>query len=117
MRLTKPLFFFLSILFLAAGVSACATAEEIGTAPSSPGKDNQFEVAGQIALPDQFGLSPRSLRPDSNANVCFTMRTYRATPKERFVAGENGLKGYSTCQMGSKFQIRAADGKPPAKLK
>jgi len=41
------------------------------------------------------------------AGVCFTMRTYKVKPTERLQDGEIGLRGYSTCQIGSKYSVRS----------
>ena len=36
------------------------------------------------------------------------MRMYKVKRKERFADGENGLRGYSTCELASNYQVRSA---------
>ena len=67
---------------------------------ASSGKLNAAAHAG-------LGQPPILLSPF--AGVCFTMRTYKVKPTERLQDGEIGLRGYSTCQMGSKYGVRSAD--------
>ncbi|SRR5258708_7737103 len=44
------------------------------------------------------------------AGVCFTIRTYKVERTERLREDENGTPEYSTCQAGSNYRIRSADG-------
>jgi hypothetical protein len=43
-----------------------------------------------------------------NDRDCYTMRMYKVKRKERFANGENGLRGYSTCELASNYQMRTA---------
>ena len=62
---------------------------------------------------------------DVNGDVCYTMRTYKMKPTERIRDHENLFRGYSECEMASKYQIRSAEAhqkkphadEPPATLK
>jgi hypothetical protein len=132
MRFSK-LFFSLLILSFALGVSRCAGAADNQTSPVS---DPKYQLQGglfseNVAGPGQFGLPLLSLADsvkarrigrtrtgvDSNASVCFTMRSYKVRRTERLANNENGLAGYSTCEMGSSFRLRSADDAAPAKAK
>jgi hypothetical protein len=48
------------------------------------------------------------------AGVCFTMRTYKVKRTERFRDNDRGTTAYSTCQLGSNYNVRSA-GDPTAK--
>lgn len=43
-----------------------------------------------------------------NERDCYTMRMYKAKHKEHFKDGENGLRGYTTCELASNYQMRWA---------
>ena len=43
-----------------------------------------------------------------NPRDCYTMRMYKVKRKEHFTDGENGLRGYSTCELASNYQMRSA---------
>jgi hypothetical protein len=64
-------------------------------------------------------LTPRSrgIPLANDRDVCFTMRTYKVKPKERFADGEEADAGYSTCQMASGFRVHSADGDAAVRLK
>ena len=132
MRFSK-LFFSLLILIFTVGVSVCAVAADDQTSTVS---DSKYQLQGGLfnesaAGPGQLGLSAFSL-PDGvkaqrtrrtrtginpDASVCFTMRSYKVKRTERLVNNENGLTGYSTCEMESSFRLRSADDAAPAKAK
>jgi len=44
-------------------------------------------------------------------NVCLTIRTYKAKRTERLADNDSGMRGYSTCQMASNYQVRTAVGR------
>ena len=128
MRFSK-LFFFLLILIFTVGVSVCAVAADNQTSPVS---DQNYQLQGGLfsenaAAPGQFGLPVLSLADsvkaertrrtrmgiNPDANVCFTMRSYKMKRAERLANNEHGLTGYSTCEMGSSFRLRSADDAVP----
>src|SRR5437899_2959875 len=116
MRFSK-LFFFLLILIFTLGVSHCAGAADNQTSPKYQLQGGLFSE--DAAGPGQLGLPVLSLADsvtarrigrtrtgvDPNANICFTMRSYKVKRTERLANNENGLTGYSTCEMGSSFQL------------
>jgi len=46
---------------------------------------------------------------DVNGDVCYTMRTYKMKPSERVRDHDNLFRGYSECEMASRYQIRSAE--------
>jgi len=132
MRFSK-LFSSLLILIFTFAVSVCAVAADNETSPVS---DQKYQLQGGLFSENaaglgQFGL-PLSSLADSvkaqrtgrtrtginpDANVCFTMRSYKMKRTERLANSEHGLTGYSTCEMGSSFRLRSADDAAPAKAK
>jgi hypothetical protein len=46
-----------------------------------------------------------------NGDVCYTMRSYKVQRTERLKVNQTGLRGYSTCQRASAYQIRSAEAK------
>ena len=65
--------------------------------------------SGKLNAAARAGLGHPPILLSPFAGVCFTMRTYKVKPTERLQDGEIGLRGYSTCQMGSKYGVRSAD--------
>jgi hypothetical protein len=45
-------------------------------------------------------------------DVCYTLRMYRVKRAEHLADGESGLRGYSTCEMATKYQYRSAVAHP-----
>jgi hypothetical protein len=83
----------------------------IPTVQSGSGASSMVVLDGKTDAP--FVKSMRTgQRIDSNpmANTCFTMRTYKVKPAERLRDNESGSTEHSTCQMGSNYRIRSADG-------
>ena len=132
MRFSK-LFFSLLILIFTFGVSGCASAADNETSPAS---DLKYQLQGGLfsedaAGPGQLGLPVLSLADsvtarrigrtrtgvDPNANICFTMRSYKVKRTERLAKNEDGLTGYSTCKMESSFRVRSADEAAPTMAK
>jgi len=62
-------------------------------------------------------LRSREMALDANGDVCYTMRSYKVKPKERFDEGEDSGVSYSTCQLASSFRVRSADAESEVKLK
>jgi len=125
MVLTKPLF----VVLLIAGIPLSATAADRASQPparfdlknSLMDQGESTPVTGQdgfvLRAPD--GSVPAALSPSLNpqGNVCYSMRSYKVKPKERFAENESGRVGYSTCEMASAYRLRSADGVSPARSK
>jgi hypothetical protein len=48
--------------------------------------------------------------------LCYTLRMYKVKPTEHFGNGEGGVRGYSTCESASRYEVRSAIAHPqPAK--
>ena len=126
MYLMKPLSFFLiSISFLGTAVAA----DDAGSVETS----RQHRISGVQSDSEAFpvaapgvptnpmvtvwmGSHRKRIDLDPFAGVCFAMRTYKVKPTERLRDNESGSRGYTTCQMGSNYQVRSAD-ELPVKLK
>ena len=125
MTLVRPLFLLLLISCFAS--SAYAAGDGSNPQAANGSVQNQtadpalFEQAAenQPGAPDLFFLKARPQldlsaspgRPRSavlNDADCYTMRMYKVKRKERFASGENGLRGYSTCELASNYQVRTA---------
>ena len=121
MHLSKPLFF-LSISLLISEVSLCANAaDNFNPSPDSrslaahqnPTLSERFDVSRR-----QFGLlSPHGDFVAGDANVCYTMRSYKVKRMERLNDNESGVTGYSTCEMASTYKLRSTERKSAPKLK
>ena len=74
-------------------------------AQNAPGEVNRIAPRGNAIAPVYSLDQPLLLNPQSG--VCFTMRTFKVKPTER-LQDENGMRGYSTCQMGSEYRVRNA---------
>lgn len=124
MNSVRPLFFLLVISFFASSALAAGDG-------SDPQSSNGF-VPNQTADPALFGRDSAD-RPASelfflkdrprlnfatpagpprsavlNDADCYTMRMYKVKRKEHFADGESGVRGYSTCQLASNYQVRTA---------
>jgi hypothetical protein len=123
MTSVRPLFFLLVISFFASWAFAAGDG-------SDPQSSNGF-VQNQTADPTLFGQPAQSAasdlffmkdkprlnfaapagRPRSavlNDTDCYTMRMYKVKRKEHFADGENAVRGYSTCELASNYQVRTA---------
>ena len=121
MHLSKPLFFLLAALLISGG-SLCANAAD----NFSPSADSQSLVAHQNPTQSerftvgrhQFGLlSPSGDLGAGDANVCYTMRSYKVKRTERLNDNESGVTGYSTCEMASTYKLRSTEREAAPKLK
>ena len=124
MTSARPLFFVVLIVCVATSAFAAGDGSE-SQAPASS-LENQTantlfaQPAGSppynsdlffLKSRPRLNLSPPAVRPQSavlNENTCFTMRMYKVKRKERFTDGENGSRGYTTCELASNYQMRSA---------
>jgi hypothetical protein len=128
MILSKPLF----VVLLVAGMPLLAAAADrtsshpaafdlkSGQVPSdelttNSGPDRYVLLSPSGAVPTTPAAFSQAL--DSQGNVCYTMRTYKVKPQERFAENESARAGYSKCEMASAYRLRSADGVSPARLK
>ena len=130
MTSSRPLFFILLIVLSV--ISSLAFAADDKAHPQPASSPNQTadpalfagNVAGEPASDLFFIKDNRRLnftspaeQPRSavlNDRDCYTMRMYKVKRKERFASGENGLRGYSTCELASNYQVRTAMAHPRA---
>jgi hypothetical protein len=130
MTSTRPRFFFLFlIVVLISGFKTSAfAADDKAQSQSSASLQNQTADPalfgqpgdGMPASSDLFflknrprlNLSSSTAPPPKSAILkdadCYTMRMYKVKRKEHFANGENGLRGYSTCELASNYQVRSA---------
>jgi hypothetical protein len=123
MTSVRPLFVLLAIWFCAG--SAYAAGDGSDAQVSAASVQNQttdpalFGQSAQSVAPDLFFLKDkprlkfatpaRQARPAvMNDADCYTMRMYKVKRKEHFADGESGLRGYSTCELASNYQVRSA---------
>jgi hypothetical protein len=125
MTSVRPLFFLFVVSFFAS--SALAAGDGSDSQASAPSVQKQTTdlalfgqpIQNQSASSDLFFLKTRprldliapAERPRSavlNNTDCYTMRMYKVKRKEHFAEGEDGLRGYSTCELASNYQVRSA---------
>ena len=124
MTSVRPLLVVLTILLFASPALAAgdgsdsASAAFLQTQTADPALFGQT-AENQSVSSDLFFLKSRprldlsapAKRPRSatlNGTDCYTMRMYKVKRKEHFTDGENGLRGYSTCELASNYQVRSA---------
>jgi hypothetical protein len=109
--------FFMGSAFAAGDGSDPQTSE--GSVQNQTADPALFGQAAQSAVSDLFFMKDRPRlnftaltgQPRSavlNNTDCYTMRMYKVNRKEHFADGENGLRGYSTCELASNYQVRTA---------
>lgn len=76
-------------------------------AESQPEPSDLFFLKTRPRL-DLSAPAGRSRSAVLNDADCYTMRMYKVKRKEHFANGENGLRGYSTCELASNYQVRSA---------
>jgi hypothetical protein len=117
MNLVKPLCFLLiPIVFLGSAMAGDAVVTATASAqvqmPASPSTEDAvwFPQQGKTDDTVRTWLREPEKRVEMSpfAGVCFTMRTYKVKSTERLQDNESGMKGYSTCQMGSDYRVRTA---------
>lgn len=95
-------------------------AENLPPSPDVAPRSQLFPGAGSdelVPAPDaqdrvplaRFRPRPALNLADVNGDVCYTMRTYKMKPTERIRDHENLFRGYSECEMASRYQIRSAE--------
>ena len=129
MTSARPLFFALVVLIVLGAIATSAFAADEKAEPQPASPQNQaadpalFAGNGTAeAASDLFFLKDRprldfsaAEQPRSavlNDRDCYTMRMYKVKRKERFASEENGLRGYSTCELASNYQVRTAVAHP-----
>ena len=133
MSFVKPLRFLLVFIFAVSWKAALAADQETSLGASQ--RSRYANAQAHSSRGDPFALSllaPGGKSDDAFtvrtgrgqrielspfAGVCFTMRSYKVKRTERLRDDESGVRGYSTCEMGSNYQVRMTDDDPPAKLK
>src|ERR1700759_3325752 len=123
MTSVRPLFFLLAISFFASSAFAAGDGSDAQLSNGSVenqtvdlalfGQPTQTSASDLFFLKDETRLDLKTPagRPRSavlNDGDCYTMRMYKVKRKERFADGENGSRGYSTCELASKYQMRTA---------
>ena len=133
MGFVKPLSFLLIVIFAVSLKTALAADPEtslgalqrsrsvivqVGSAPGDPFALSLMSPRGKTEDPFTLRMA-RGQRIELSpfAGVCFTMRSYKVKRTERLRDDESGVRGYSTCEMGSNYKVRMTDDDPPAKLK
>lgn len=119
MHLIRPLSFLLTaVVFLGTAMAAddipsAATSGQyrIPIVQSDSGASSIVVLDGRTDAPFiKYMRTRQPIDPTPLAATCFTMRTYKAKPTERLRDNESGSTEYSTCQLGSNYRIRSADG-------
>ena len=125
MTSVRALLFVLTILLFASSALAAGDGSDsvstasLQTQTAVPALFRQTAAENQSLSSDLFFLKTRprldlgtsTKRPRSatlNDTDCYTMRMYKVKRKERFGDGESGLKGYTTCELASNYQMRSA---------
>lgn len=121
---------FFLVLLLAAASCAMAADGPASTQPSTGPENQPFAetllqpVPSDLTRPftrfkiDSDGFELRSSQlwnhslSELNGDICYTMRSYKVKPTERFTEGKNAQRGYSTCEMASGYRFRSAEAKP-----
>jgi hypothetical protein len=126
MTSARPLFFVVLLSVLSVAVTSAFAADEKAQQQSLVSQQNQAidpalvgrHGAGEPAS-DLFFLKgkPRlnfaapaghSRSAVLNDADCYTMRMYKVKRKEHFADGESGLRGYTTCELASNYQVHSA---------
>jgi len=124
MTSARPLFFLLVISFFASTAFAAGDGSDAQPStgavqnqtanPAVFGRDSADRPASELFfLKDRprLNFATPAGQPRSavlNDADCYTMRMYKVKRKEHFADGENGVRGYSTCELASNYQVRTA---------
>jgi hypothetical protein len=123
MTSARPLFFVLLITFSLAATSAFGADEKAQPLvsqqnqtvdPALFGRDVAEKPVSDLFFLNneprlEFSAPVEQSRPAAvNQRNCYFMRMYKVKRKERFADGENGLLGYSTCELASNYQVHSA---------
>jgi hypothetical protein len=116
-------FLLLSTVFVGTAMAADKTtsdaaSEQFGIASGQADSGAVFLAAPSYGLVvpqlDRSKRSERRVELSPFAGVCFTMRSYKVKRSERFRDDKSASTAYSTCQMGSIYNVYSA-GDPTAK--
>ena len=126
MTSARPLFFALLIAGLISAFSTSALAADEKAQQTSSSQANRasdpalFEQNAvdaptsdlfflkdkpRVSLTSPLGRKRSAVLNDSD---CYTMRMYKVKRREHFAAGESGLRGYTTCELASNYQVHSA---------
>jgi hypothetical protein len=126
MTSARPLFFALLIAGLISAFSTSALAADEKAQQTSSSQANQATEpalfgrnATDLPASDLFFLrheprvsltSPLGRKRSAvlNDSDCYTMRMYKVKRREHFAAGESGLRGYTTCELATNYQVHSA---------
>jgi hypothetical protein len=70
-----------------------------------PASDLFFLKDKRVSLTSPAGRKRSAVLNDS---ACYFMRMYKVKRQERFADGESGLRGYTTCELASNYQVHSA---------
>ena len=65
---------------------------------------------GSIQLEPGSRTQARLVPQTLSSATCGTMRMYKVKRTERLADGESGMRGYTTCEIFSNYQVRSAVG-------
>ncbi|HZQ18830.1 MAG TPA: hypothetical protein VFA90_08915 [Terriglobales bacterium] len=112
--------FFFSLVCIAVTIPALAAEKQSSEKSTSNEASSTFDVAPQL-VPTPFGmfaLSRPLIQPSEpivarrftrfNDTACLTLRMYKVKRTERLSDGDTGMRGYTTCELASDYQMRSA---------
>lgn len=112
--------FFFSLVCIAVTLPALAAEKQTSAKSTSNEASSTFDVAPQL-VPTPFGmfaLSHPLIQPSEpivarrftrlNNTACLTLRMYKVKRTERLSDGDTGMRGYTTCELASDYQMRSA---------
>lgn len=115
-----PRSFFLLFLCIAVTLPALAAEKQTSAKLTSSQPSSAFDVAPQL-VPTPFGmfaLSNPLIQPGKpiverrfsqfEGVGCLTLRMYKVKRTERLAHGDTGMRGYTTCELASNYQMRSA---------
>jgi hypothetical protein len=119
MTLAKPLFLAVLLGGIASSVLA-ADSTQSQTLSNSPQDATSAEIAQAVADPSGLIFSvaelptlnhPPIARPPLaklDDSVCLTLRIYKVKRTEHLSDEDTGERGYTTCELGTNYQLRSA---------
>src|SRR6266498_4113756 len=101
-------------LFAFALTSTCVSAADPNSTAATSSAPASVALDSIHLVPWFTGANRTDPQPDSAASTnevsCLALRTYKVKRSERLTANESALRGYTTCQLVSNYQIRTAVG-------